>query len=265
MWPIIFESGTFQLGSYGVILVLAVFAALWVSSRLGKRDGLPTGPMIDIGVISLFAGIIGSKSLGILVSLANGIPLEWSELRNAGAVHGGLLAGIASLLFLLRRFQLPFRGVVDAFAPAIALGQAIGRVGCLMAGCCFGEETELPWAVSYTQGAAFTLGGAPLHTHVHPVQLYDAGAHIFLFLVLGIMHRKSILRGKLFGLWCILEGFTRIIVESYRGDLGRGIWWGIDWLSTGRLTALSIILIGLLFLGLSSNIAPLPPLKVEKE
>mgnify|MGYP001598847750 FL=1 len=256
MWPILFSVGSFEMGSYGVMLVVAAFAALGLAVVLGRRDGFPSKQVVDIGVFTLFAGIAGTKILGVIVQLATGVPFTLADLRTAGAVHGGLLGGLIGIVLLARYYKLSLPLLTDTYAPAAALGIAIGRIGCFLAGCCFGTESHLPWAVTYTDPAAVTLGGVTLGIPLHPVQLYDTLAHVLVCLVLVTLHRKNLLRGALVGPWCILEGLTRFSVESFRGDLGRGVWFEISWLSTGRVTAILLVVIGVALLAFRDKWKP---------
>src|SRR5690606_22090111 len=137
------------------------------------------------------------------VSLVAGTEISAGDLRNAGAIHGGLLGAMPAAYFLARRFKLPPARLVDAYIPAVALGQAIGRLGCFGAGCCFGRASSAPWSVVFTQERAHSLGGVPLHASLHPVQLYDAAAHLALFLGLLVLHKRGAFVGRLFGVWCI--------------------------------------------------------------
>ncbi|HSC86325.1 MAG TPA: prolipoprotein diacylglyceryl transferase family protein [Polyangiaceae bacterium] len=244
MWPIFARFGNFELGSYGVLLVVAVLAAVYVAAALGKRDGLDPGRMVDVGVGTTFSGIAGSKLLGVVVALLAGVAVGWDELRNAGAVHGGLMGGLLGAWLLCRHFKLPFGLALDAYVPACALGQAIGRLACFSAGCCFGSASHVPWAVTYHDPMAVTLGGVPLGVSVHPVQLYDALAHVAFFALLWLAHRRAWMRGALFVPWVIGEGLLRFALETFRGDLGRGVWFGLSWLSTGRATSMAFVLAG---------------------
>lgn len=253
MWPIFLEFGSYELGTYGVLVGVAILVSLWVSRHLGARDNLSPRDVNDVGLGTLFFGFLGAALLGALVSLATGVGVRLSDLRNSGAVHGGLLTGMLAAYLLARHFKLHLPSLLDAYAPGVALGQALGRIGCFAAGCCFGTHSDAPWSVTFTQIRARELGGVPLHVSLHPVQLYDAGAHVALFLVLFFLHKKSVLRHRLFGVWCLAEGTLRILLENFRGDLGRGFWLGLPWLSTGRLTALLIIAVGAIFLALSSE------------
>lgn len=251
VWPIAFEIGTYELGAYGLFLGCAILLGLWVARHLGERDGLNPRAVNDSALGTLLAGVVGAAGLGVAVALLSGVELRATDWRNAGAVHGGLLGAMPAAYLLARHFKLPPRLLVDAYIPAVALGQAIGRIGCFAAGCCFGRPSSSPWSVTFTDERAHSLGGVPLHSALHPVQLYDASAHLVLFLGLFALHKRSAFVGRLFGLWSIAEGGTRLMMEVFRGDLGRGIWFGVSWLSTGRVTSLLMIALGAAFLSLT--------------
>jgi phosphatidylglycerol---prolipoprotein diacylglyceryl transferase len=255
VWPILTQIGNYELGTFGVLVGIAVLLSLWLARSLGKRDDLEPRKVNDLALVALVCGFIGAKLLGVAVAFFSGARLDWTELRNAGAVHGGLLAGALAGFLLTRYFKLPTRPLLDALVPAVALGQGIGRLACLSAGCCFGSHSDLPWSISFSDQRALELGGVPLHTTLHPVQLYDASLHFLLCAVLVVMHRKNILHGRLFGVWCIAEGTVRFFVETFRGDLGRGMWLDLAWLSTGRVTALGIALTGVLYFSLERRIS----------
>ncbi len=145
MWPILAKFGDYELGTFGVLVGIAVLLGLWLARTLGKRDALEPRKVNDLGLAMLVSGFVGAKLLGVIVALVSGAPLDWTELRNAGAVHGGLIAGAISGYLIARHFRLPTKLLLDALTPAVALGQGIGRLACLAAGCCFGshERTSL--------------------------------------------------------------------------------------------------------------------------
>ncbi len=245
MWPIFLRFGSYELGTYGVLVGVAVLVALAVARSLGVRDDLEPRQVNDAGLLTLLAGMVCSMGLGVLVAVGSGHSVTWAELRNAGAVQGGLIGALLSVPLIARRFRLNLGHLLDAFVPAAALGQGLGRLGCFAAGCCFGTQSEGFFAVTYTDPRSAELGGVPLHVLLHPVQLYDAGVHFLAFLVLLHLHKRAFVRGWLVGPWCIIEGVMRLGMESFRGDLGRGFWLNQPWLSTGRMTSLLLILCGL--------------------
>lgn len=248
MWPIFTEIAGHEIGTFGVIVALGLLLSLWIARRLGKRDGLDPRKVNDVGLLIIVAAMVGSRLLAAAVALLSGAPFGWEELRTAGAIHGALLGAILALIVLSRALRLPLDRLLDAYVPAAAFGQAVGRLGCFAAGCCFGASTDLSWAVTFTEPDALRLGGVPLGVPVHPVQLYDATLHFLMSGALIVLHRRKVLVGRLFAPWCILEGCVRLLVEGARGDVGRGVWLGIEWLSTGRVTSLLMIVVGLLVL-----------------
>lgn len=248
MWPIFTHLGGHEIGTFGVIVAAGLLLSLWLARRLGKRDGLEPRKVNDIGLLAMVAAMAGSRILAVAVALLSGAPLGWDELRTAGAIHGALLGALLAIIVLSRTLKVPLDRLLDAYVPAAALGQAVGRLGCFAAGCCFGASTDLTWGVTFSDPDAFRLGGVPLGVPVHPVQLYDAALHVLMSAGLVFLHRRKILVGRLFAPWCILEGCVRFAVEGARGDVGRGVWLGIDWLSTGRITSILMIILGVLVL-----------------
>jgi phosphatidylglycerol:prolipoprotein diacylglycerol transferase len=248
MHPILFRIGSFEIGTYGLLLTLGFFAALWLAIRLGKRDDLVPEALSDLAVTVLIAGIVGSKLLMILVNLIHGASFAQvftlATLRAGGAIHGGIILGTAAFFWRMRTLKLPLAPTMDALAPAVALGHAIGRLGCFAAGCCYGTECHAPWAVTFTRPEAFSFSGTPLFQALHPVQLYTFLVELALVGALVLLRRRRSFPGQIAAIFFALEGVSRIVLENWRGDLDRGIWFGLSWLSTGRLTGLAFILFG---------------------
>jgi phosphatidylglycerol:prolipoprotein diacylglycerol transferase len=114
---------------------------------------------------------------------------------------------------------MPIWTVTDVFAPGIALGHVIGRMGCFFAGCCFGSPTDLPWAITFHSEYAAQNVGTPLNVPLHPTQLYEAGAELVILLVLLATERKGRpFPGRTFWAYMFLYGVSRFIIEFYRGD-----------------------------------------------
>lgn len=246
MHPILFTLGAFPVGTYGLMLTLGFLAGIWLVMRLGKRDQLEPDALADIAVAVLVGGILGSKLLMIVVDMIHGEPLSevfsLGTLRAGGAVHGGVILGLLTFFWRMRKLKLPLDATMDALVPGIALGQAIGRWGCFFAGCCYGTESHLPWAVTFT--SPDISQGTPLFMPLHPVQLYNSLANFLVVGLLLLVGRRRRFRGQVGACYFALEGLGRMITETWRGDLDRGVWLGISWLSTGRLTGLLFILIG---------------------
>ncbi|MEJ7575657.1 MAG: prolipoprotein diacylglyceryl transferase [Pyrinomonadaceae bacterium] len=251
MYPEIFRIGNFPVNTYGVLLAAAFLLALLVAARLGARDGLKRERIYDLGLWMLLASIIGSKLLLLVVEPAyRADPLQLLSLdflRSGGVFYGGFLGAVATGYILARRYQLPWWTTADAFAPGIALGQAIGRQGCFAAGCCWGKPTNLPWGVEFTElGHAVT--GVPLGVHLHPTQLYESFAALAIFFFLLWLHRRKRFGGQVILAYGVLYALTRFIIEFFRDD-PRGDILGlttVTHLSTSQIISLLVGLFALI-------------------
>jgi phosphatidylglycerol:prolipoprotein diacylglycerol transferase len=247
MHPILFSIGSFEIGTYGVLLALGFLAALWLAKRLARQDGIASDAITDISLVLLIAGILGSKILLIIVDLFNGESMSQvfslSTLRAGGAIHGGILAATAAFFWRVRALKLPFAKTLDLLTTAVPLGQAIGRMGCIAAGCCYGAYCDKPWAITFHNHDAARFG-TPLEVTLHPVQAYFGLSNLIILATLLTFRRFRKFQGQVSALYFILEGSFRLVLETWRGDIARGVWLNISWLSTGRVTALLFILIG---------------------
>jgi phosphatidylglycerol:prolipoprotein diacylglycerol transferase len=248
MHPILFRIGSFEMGTYGLLMAVGFILALLVTRRLAKQDEIPPDSMTDLALTLLIAGIIGAKALMVVVELINGEPItqvfSLSLLRSAGVVHGGILFGTAAFFWKIRSLGLRFGTTLDIVTIAVPLGQAIGRLGCLAAGCCYGAYCEMPWAMTINNLEAARFG-MPLGVPLHPVQLYFALVNLAIFLGLYLFRRYRKFPGQIAALYFVFEGAFRFFLETWRGDVVRGFWLDIPWLSTGRITAIAFVLIGI--------------------
>lgn len=253
MYPEIFRIGNFPINTYGVLLALAFLSALLIASRLAARDGLPRERVYDLGLWMLLAAIVGSKALMLFTEPeyredpARLISLDF--LRSGGVFYGGLIAAVLAGYFLIRRYKLPWWKTADAFAPGIALGNAIGRQGCFAAGCCWGKPTTLPWGVEFTE-AGHEVTGVPLGIHLHPTQLYESFGALIIFFFLLWLHRRKRFSGQVILFYGVLYAVMRFTIEFFRDDprgdiAGLTTWTG---LSTSQMLSLIIGITGLVFL-----------------
>ncbi|MDK2955017.1 MAG: phosphatidylglycerol---prolipoprotein diacylglyceryl transferase [Desulfovibrionales bacterium] len=218
MHPVLLEIGGFRLYSYGVLIATAFLLALAYSMREAKRRGLPHQLIPDLGFWIVLGALAGSRLLYVLLNISTFLedPLKIFAIWSGGFVFlgGAILGGLLGYLFLKRRGQ-PILPWLDAMAPGIALGQGVGRIGCLMAGCCYGAYAPtLPWAIRFTD----PLSLAPLFHPLHPTQLYHSLASFFIFFVLMVTRRKFETPGRQMGLFLALYASFRIFIEFFRGD-----------------------------------------------
>jgi phosphatidylglycerol---prolipoprotein diacylglyceryl transferase len=171
--PILLKIGSLTIFTYGFFLALAFLAAMALAGREARRVGLPPGRVYDLCFYSIIAALIGARFLQVL--------LEWDFYRvhpqdivkvwDGGlAFQGGLVLGILTAVFYMWRHSLPVWKTLDVLALAMPLGQSIGRIGCFMAGCCYGRPNDLSWGVTFTDPQS--LG--PVGVKIHPTQLFMA-------------------------------------------------------------------------------------------
>jgi phosphatidylglycerol:prolipoprotein diacylglycerol transferase len=248
MHPILFEIGDWPVYAYGVLLAAAYLVALQMAVVRARRRGIDGTKVMDLGIYLIIAALVGAKLMLVVVDFEyfRNQPRELLSLVRAGGVfYGGLLAALGVAIVLVRRYQLRLWTTADIFAPGIALGHVIGRLGCLFAGCCFGRPTDVPWAITFTNPLAASNVGTPLGVPLHPTQLYDAGAELLIMIVLLATERRGRpFEGRTFWLYMLLYGISRFIVEIYRGD-ERGMIMGV---STSQFVSLVVVPLAVLML-----------------
>ncbi|HEX3742995.1 MAG TPA: prolipoprotein diacylglyceryl transferase [Bryobacteraceae bacterium] len=245
MYPEIFHISF--LHTYGVLVALAFLTGLWMAARLAKRDALNVDAVTNLGIYCALAAIAGAKAMMLIVDpryRENPAEIFTLDTLQAGGVfYGGLIAALAVAWWYMRKTKLPLWRTADVFAPGIAIGHGIGRLGCFSAGCCWGVECHLPWAVTFTSVAAHENVGVPLGVPLHPTQLYESAAEFLIFGVLYWQIAKKHRQGAIIGLYLMLYSTARFIVEFFRNH-EQGNLWGTpldtsQWISLG-LCALGI-------------------------
>jgi phosphatidylglycerol:prolipoprotein diacylglycerol transferase len=218
MFPILFHIGRFSLPTYGLLVALAFLTALWMASRFAKQQGLDSKKIVDLGVYCALMGMLGAKLLMIALDPEyRAHPMDTfsvATLQSAGIFYGGFVAALLFAYFYMRAQHLPVLATSDVFAPGLALGHGIGRLGCFAAGCCWGKPTSLPWAVTFRNPDATT--GVPLNVPLHPTQLYEAFAEGAICLILLARMRRVHQQGAIIGLYLFLYGLVRFGVEFLR-------------------------------------------------
>lgn len=233
MIPVILKMGPLTIYSYGLMMALGFLAADLVIALECKRRGIPRDFASTLIVWGAIAGIIGSRLLDVM----NNLPLYLADPKailfsGSGFVwYGGLAGGIAAVYFVARRFSVRFLTTADMCAPALAIGQAIGRIGCQLSGDGdWGLPSKLPWAMAYPHAivgwnAATVLkldshgqlvAGFHSGVRVHPAPIYETILYAGVFIVLWSLRRKIDVEGRLFYLYLMLAGASRFVVEFIR-------------------------------------------------
>ena len=249
MFPELVHIGNFALPTYGFLVSLGVLIGLWISVRNSAKQGIDPDQAWNLGILVVLCGIIGAKILYIVVDWSSYAthPSEIFSLNTlrAGGVFSGGLTGRAGVPpsgtyagTTCRRWRL-----VDAFAPGLALGHAIGRVGCFAAGCCWGKETHAFWGVTFKNPIANAYVGTPLNVPLEPTQLIESAVELANFFFLMWLFRRKKFDGQVIGAYLFLYGIARFFIEFLRGDPGRGEVFG------GVMTGTQLISIGLVITG----------------
>ena len=216
MHPLLFKIGPIKIHTYGFFVFLGILAGWFVLERRTKGK---VGKKIleDILFYTIIFAIIGARIFYFLFWDFKGLlenPLSFFYVWQGGlAIFGGILGGISGIYFFSKKYGLGFFELLDWFAPSLALGQAIGRLGCFSAGCCYGKPTDFFLGVRFTD----PLSLAPLYVKIHPTQLYESFFDFLLFFIL--IKTKVKKRGFVAGFYFIGYGIIRFFMEFLRGDV----------------------------------------------
>jgi len=225
--PQLFKIGNFSLPTYGLLVATGVLLGLWISVRNSAKQGINPEHAWNLGIYVVLAGIIGAKLLYVINEWSSysghlGDIFSLSTLQAGGVFSGGLIAGFAVAAWYIRKHKIPALATCDAFAPGLAIGHAIGRLGCFAAGCCFGKETHHFWGVTFTHPLANAISGTPLNVPLEPTQLFEAAVELANFFLLTWMFNRKKFDGQVISAFLILYGTARFFLEFLRGDPGRG-------------------------------------------
>ncbi len=229
MFRTLFSIGTFEIHTYGVMQAIAFFTAIFVTIRRAKREGLDPNIVFDLAIWVLVSIVIGARIWYVVehISEYTENPFDIFKIWQGGLVfYGGFLAAVIGGLLFFKIRKLSFTKIGDLVAPSLALGIAIGRIGCFLNGCCYGK-------VSQRFGITFPARGSPpayvdqLNQNlikpgaveslpVIPTQLYAVFNNILIFTILILLSRKKPFQGFLIWLFFLLYGIQRFIMDFYR-------------------------------------------------
>jgi phosphatidylglycerol---prolipoprotein diacylglyceryl transferase len=246
--PRLFHIGNFSLPTYGLLVALGVLIGLWISVRNSEKQGINGDDAWNFGILVVLCGIVGAKILYIINDWGyyTSHPREifsLGTLQAGGVFSGGLIAALAAAAWYIRKHNMPALGTCDAFSPGLALGHAIGRIGCFAAGCCYGKPTHHFWGVIFTNPLAREWVGTPLNEALEPTQLFESAVELANFFILIWMLKRKKFDGQVFAAYLILYGVARYFLEFIRDDPGRGSVFG------GLMTGTQLISIGLVITG----------------
>lgn len=217
MREIAFQWGPITVHWYGIMVALGFLAGLWTASRRAPRAGVPGERIMDIGPWLILGGVAGGRLLYVLTfwreDFAHKPLWEIFMINHGGLIfYGGLIGAALVGFFYVKIKRLDFFNLADILAPSVALGQAFGRIGCWIRGCCYGQACDLPWAVHYP--SYHETGGKG----VHPTQAYETILTFALYGLLAWLFARRAVKGQVFACYLIGYGLVRLGVEAFRGD-----------------------------------------------
>jgi len=250
MYPVLFSIGPLTIHTYGLLVAIGALVGLVVTIRGSDAAGMSRQQVMDLVFLIIVCAIVGSRLAFVLMNYTFFIerPLLIFKLWEGGLVFsGGFVLVILVVGWYIRRHQLPLWSIGDLLAPAVAISQGIGRLGCLMAGCCYGKPSDVPWSIVFKHPQSL----APLHVPLHPTQIYAALSGFVIFAVLILIRQKKKFEGQVLLWFVILHSTSRLILERFRGD-DRGIIPGTE-LSVTQLVTLVLLVAAVVFLVILSS------------
>jgi phosphatidylglycerol---prolipoprotein diacylglyceryl transferase len=227
--------GGLTIHGYGLMIAIGILAAVFVAMRRAKGYGLNEESIIDITLIAVISGFLGAKLLFVIVSFGEFLEDPLGVLGSEGfVVYGGIIAGVLACMLYCRKKKLNFMSYFDIVMPSIAIAQGFGRIGCFMAGCCYGRETDSALGVVFPVDSM-----APLGVKVLPTQLFSAAGDFLIAGILIAYARRAKYKGNTAALYLVLYGVGRFLIEFLRDD-ERG---AVGFLSTSQFISIFIVII----------------------
>ena len=229
----LFHIGRFTVHGYGLMIGLGFIAAVLVGSFLAKRRGLSENDFTNMAIFVLLFGFAGGKLLHVIVEFRSFLEDPLAVLGSEGfAVYGGIITGIITIYVYCRIKKLKFIEYIDLFAAAVPLNQALGRIGCLLAGCCYGKETTSRFSIVFPEGAM-----APAGVKLIPTQPMMAAGNFVIFVILAGTYlmtcpkkdsseasKHTYVPGVATAGYLIMYSVGRFLIEylrnDYRGEVG---------------------------------------------
>jgi phosphatidylglycerol:prolipoprotein diacylglycerol transferase len=238
MYNEIFRIGFFSIHGFGLMIGVGILCALLIAGKRAKKRALDADFIYGLGIVSLVFGFIGAKLLYCIVEINALLDEPMRILSGSGFVlYGGIIGGILAAMIYCKFKRVSFLQYFDLAVPSVALAQGFGRIGCFLAGCCYGRGTDTAIGIAFYNSPI-----APNGVKLIPTQLFSSAGNFLIAVVLLIYARKDRKKGKVGALYLILYSVGRFIIEFFRNDY-RG---SIGVLSTSQFISLIILVIGTL-------------------
>ena len=237
MYNDILKIGPLSIHGYGLMIGIGVIVALVVAAKRAKKSGLDTDFVYGLGLVTLVFGFIGAKLLYCIVEIEAFLNEPMQVLSGSGFVlYGGIIGGILAAMVYCKYKKVNFFEYFDLAVPSVAIAQGFGRIGCFLAGCCYGRETDSCIGIMFHNSSIASNG-----IKLIPTQLFSSAGNFLIALVLLLYARKNRKTGKVGALYLILYSVGRFIIEFFRNDY-RG---NVGVLSTSQFISLVILAIGI--------------------
>lgn len=221
MYPVIFEFGSFTLYGYGIMIAVGISAGMVYLTIVGKKEvGLTFDQANSLFLWVFLAAVVGGKLLLFFEDPMNYVRNPATLVAGRGFVfYGSFLLAIPVMWIFFRRHKLPPLQMLDIMAITTCLVHMSGRVGCFLAGCCYGKPTDSMLGIAFTDPVCYA---EPLNTPLYPTQLMEAGYICAVTITLLVLKRRRRFHGHIFLFYLILYAVGRFVLEFFRGDIGRG-------------------------------------------
>jgi phosphatidylglycerol:prolipoprotein diacylglycerol transferase len=237
--------GPITLHGYGLMIAIGIICALLMFEKRAKVRKLDSNTAYRLSLISVLSGFIGAKLLYCIIEFKVIIDNPWQAISGSGfVVYGGIISGILAAIIYCKLKRVSFFSYFDLAVPSIALAQGFGRIGCFLAGCCYGRETNSTFGIVFGHSAI-----APNGVKLIPTQLLSSAGDFMLAAILLLYARKERKQGRVGALYLILYSIGRFVIEFFRND-DRG-YMGV--LSTSQFLSLIVLAFAILMLYMSNK------------
>jgi len=225
MHPILFEIGGVTIYSYGLLIALGSAAGVAYMAVQGKKEvGLTFDQANSLFLLIFISALVGGKVFLFFEDVVYYRQHPMQLLTGRGFVfYGSFLFAVPAMFIFFRKHGIPKYAMLDVMAVTTCIVHILGRIGCFMAGCCYGKPTDSFLGVTYTNAAC---QADPLNTPLHPTQLYEATYILLVMIVLLFLRSQRKFYGQLFLVYLLLYAIGRFALEYLRGDQGRGFVFG---------------------------------------
>lgn len=242
MYNELFSIGPVTVYGYGLMIAIGIFSAYCLAEYRARKIGLDDERVFGLTFWAVIGGVLGGKLLyyiTILPRIVSDPSLIYRDLLEGFVIYGALIGGFFGIVLYCRKWKLNLFSYLDLALPSVALAQGFGRIGCLLAGCCYGRETSSAFHIVF-ESSAYAPNGVPLL----PTQIISSVldfAHFGILILFAKKWKKG--EGQVAGLYFMLYSVGRFVLEFFRGDLERG---SVGALSTSQFIAIFCVLFGLI-------------------